>query len=203
MKQCPNCGNKPILGYINGTVVFGITAATLIGVVLLIYSIIPFAAETNAQGGLTDDSHNQIEGIEYYYEDKTELLLDRGAFLQDGDIVTFDLQIPNKNVTTMDGTISVEGKNYLDIEFRNNLGKVYCDKCKIRVYGDTSGKKISEIQDAVRINVNKGDSITLVITSPEDGRLQTIHIKLQVAYLEQYQRIVSPVLDNDTNPVGK
>jgi hypothetical protein len=147
--------------------------------------------------------NNALEGqagseVEYYYEDKTDILLDRGAFLQEGDRISFDLQIPNKNVTTMDGIISVEGRDYLNFEFQNSAGELYCDQCKMRIYGDQSGEKISDIQDAVRINVNKGDFIRLVITSPEDARLQTVHIKLQVSYLEQHQRIVAPVLDNNT-----
>lgn len=71
------------------------------------------------------------------------------------------------------------------------------------MYGDASKEKISEIHDAVRIDVRQGDVIKLSITSPEDARLQAVNIKLQVAYLEPHQRMSSPDLSNNTNATGQ
>lgn len=192
LKQCPHCGYKPLLRYINGTVVFGAITATLIGAVLLVYANIPIAANNIAQDQITDNTDNEIRRVEYYYEEKTEPLLDHRAFLLGGDRITFDLLIPNRNVTTLNAVISVDGSNYLDVEFQDSSGRLYCDQCKIRAYGDTS----YAIHDAIRINVNEGDSIKVVVASPKDW-VQTFHINLQVGYLEQNQRIVSSVSDNE------
>jgi hypothetical protein len=189
LKQCPACGFKPLSIYINGSVLFGIITAALISSVLLVYFFMPVG---------TLGTGNAQNSIEYYYEDKTELLLDRGAYLQGGDSISFDIRIPLNNVTTMDGTISVNGKNFLDVEFQDSNGATYCDQCKRRVYGDESREKINEIHDAIRIDVKKGDLIKLLITSPENARLQTVNIKLQVSYLEQYQLIAPTVSTNAT-----
>lgn len=55
----------------------------------------------------------------------------------------------------------------------------------------------------VRPEMTVYGTISLVITSPEDVWIQTVHILLQVAYLEQNRRIATPDLDNDTNAIGQ
>lgn len=186
------------MGYISGTVAFGIVTASLIGSVFLIYASVSPALPISNDSTLNDDG--ATDGIEFYYEARTDVLLNRGAFLKENDVVTFDLRIPDKNVTTMDGVISVQSMAYFDIEFRNSTGALYCDQCKIRVYGDQSGRELTETQNDIRINVKRGDFIKLVIINPE-STLQTVHVLLQVSYLEQKQRIIAPVLNNNTDNV--
>lgn len=140
------------------------------------------AAELKDTDEPSTSSSKTIKHIEYVIEPETRVLLDRGAFLsKGGDSATFEIQIPNKDVNFMTGTIIVEGSKSVHVEFTSPLGDLYCSSCEY----DVSASHIKELN----IPVDAGDSLVVIATNPIGVDLQTVNIKLSVTYPEQIEKI--------------
>ena len=118
--------------------------------------------ETPLQGSDTDSPQDDAGKIEYVIETTTEEVLSGGAFLGPNDVRTFSFRIPNHEVTTLEGTIVVDGSRYLHMEFADASGGTYChdkSQCSFDVYGEGSGKSTKERNNKVSLPVNGGDSL--------------------------------------------
>ena len=129
---------------------------------------------------ISQPQQQSIKHVEYYTEQVTDKVLDRGILLRSGgDSYTLDIQIPRTDVNEMTGTISVQGPKFVEVQFLDESGELYCSNCKY----DISGSKY------VIIPVKGGDSISVKVTNPKDADLQTINFDLEVTYPETKERV--------------
>jgi uncharacterized protein YkwD len=146
----------------------------------------------------SDETKGQIETVQYVIETKTDQVLEAGAFLGPNDIRTFKLQIPNENVSRLDGTIVVDGDRYLHIEFTDSHDGKYCQQltqCSYDVYGEHSGKSTKDRNNKVSVPVDAGDSLKLTISNPASSELQTVSIDLSVSYQALVERVTPAVIE--------
>jgi hypothetical protein len=135
----------------------------------------------------------KVKNVEYYTEDKVQNLVDKGTFFGPGDSFTFELQIPDENVSVLEGSIMVEGKSYIMAKFTDASGGPYCKSCILQIFGLGSGKQVN---NTISIPVTRGDSIKLTIENPKDVELQTVHVLLSVTYPIVKERLVGSTLPN-------
>lgn len=144
---------------------------------------------------VNDNENGRI--VETVVETKQHNVLSAGAFLSGNDVRSFNLQIPNKDVSRLEGTITVDGEEFVNVEFQDNFGGLYCDQCSYEVYGERSGKAQNNNVD---IPIDSGDSLKLFIANGGDAELQTVSINLYVAYEESVERVVQPVVEEEPEP---
>ncbi|MEP0823868.1 MAG: CAP domain-containing protein [Nitrososphaera sp.] len=149
-------------------------------------------------GNAGDNKHEpETTKVEYVVETRTLTVLNAGAFLSADDVRSFNLQIPNKDVSKLEGTITVDGEQFVNVEFQDAFGGVYCDQCSYKVYGESSGKAESAQNNKVDIPVDSGDALKLLISNGGDAELQTVSINLYVTYEETVEKVIQPVAEEE------
>ena len=147
----------------------------------------PQALTTNAPAETVRETINQTRQattLHYNYEQKIEPLLDERILLFEGGSRLFSIDIPNKNVTTLSGEITSEGKGFVLASVEDKSGKLYCDGCSVEVFGAQSNASSWNKIGIVNIGVSGGESMNLKILNPKSSEFVTVHVKLKITYEE-------------------
>jgi cysteine-rich secretory family protein len=151
--------------------------------------------------GNPDNSSNKVVQTvalkQYQIENRTRVIVDRSAFLGPNDAYAFEVNVPNENVTFLEGTITVEGKEYVQGSFLGKFNGSYCqieDQCTFKVYGSQSGKKAEDVYHNVHLLVNPGDSILLGVKNSPSADLQIVKVTLIVSYPVVVEKTADPAL---------
>lgn len=230
MKQCPRCGAANRNSSLKvGAIVGGIVGAVAIVSLLMIVQPSFLSSFSNVKNIVDEDSKievddNSPEGEskpgnsggasnkdvqavalkEHSIENKTEVLVQRSAFLGPGDSYAFEFSIPRENVTFLDGTISLEGKDSVQATFLDSFDDIYCEnksECTFTVYGSQSGNRAEDINHNVHLLVDRGDSIKLYVKNSPSADLQIVKVTLVVTYpivVEKTSAAIVPVAQEAT-----
>jgi uncharacterized protein YkwD len=162
---------------------------------------------TGNSGSQSDKDLQAVTLKEYSIENKTEVLVQRSAFLGPDDAYAFEFNVPNENVTFLDGTISVEGRDSVQATFLDSFDGLYCEnerECAFTVYGSQSGKKAEDIDHNVHLLVDRGDAIQLVVKNSPSAELQIVKVTLLVTYPVVVEKTATPAIvpvTQDDKPV--